>query len=122
MENKNKGLTLSYILLESIAMAMTDNEFEHEWYLDIEEGDTVLVSEYTADESLEEMIEEGYGERFISIPARPSHEGWEQMEDFINSLEDQDEKIRDLLLNTISGRGAFSRFKDAVYRLGIQER
>lgn len=44
------------------------------------------------------------------------------MKRFILSLDDQDENTQDLLLNTIQGKGAFGRFKDAVYRIGLQDR
>jgi len=123
MQNKKRTINLSNDLLEDIAVAMSNTGDGMTWYLDIENEETVFVSEYSdIDEDLEEMIENDYGERFISIPVRPSHEGWEQMERFILSLDDRDEKTRNLLLTAIEGKGAFSRFKNAIHRAGLNER
>ncbi len=41
------------------------------------------------------------------------------MEDFCYTV--QNEKVRDKLVNAISGRGAFRRFKDAISLLDIQD-
>lgn len=124
MQNNKKTLTLSNLLLENIEMALDDNSYEMEWYLDLQEEKTTFISDFTEeDEELRKMIEnDDDEERFISIPGRPSHEGWEQMERFILSLNDHDEKTRNLLLTTIRGSGAFGRFKDAIYSVGLQER
>jgi hypothetical protein len=123
MDNKKKKITLTNMLFEEIAAAMDDNSYEHKWYLDIQNEETILVSDYSDDDpELSESIEEGYNERFFSIPQRESREGWEQMERFIHSLDDKDEQTPDLLQNAISGRGAFGRFKDALYRTGLNER
>ena len=124
MEYKRKIMRLRNDLLEGIAMAMNDSNNEAVWYLDVQKEETVFISEYYAeDEEMLEMIENDYGEeRFIAIPARSSHEGWEQMERFILTLDDQDEKTRNLLLTTLQGPGAFGRFKEAVHRIGLQER
>lgn len=122
MQNKKKTIRLSNDLLEDIAMAMNENSHEMTWYLDIQKEETTFVSDlYDEDETLREMIENDYGERFISIPVRSSHEGWRQMERFIILPDNQDEKARDLLLATIQGSGAFGRFKDYLYRSGLHE-
>ena len=123
MQSEKKKLGLSNTLLEDIAIAMNDSSYEHRCYLDIQNEVTVFVSDsYDEDESLQEMIDNDHGERFIPIPvAMSSREGWEQMKRFIISLDDQDENTRDLLMTAISGRGAFGRFKDALYRTGLHE-
>ena len=121
MDIKKKKITLTNNLLEDIAIAMNDNSYENKWYLDIQNEVTALVSDYSDDEQLEESIENEYGERFISIPTKESHEAWEQMERFIQSLNDQNQATLDLLYSAIEGRGAFGRFKNAVYRSGLDE-
>jgi hypothetical protein len=122
METKKKKITLNKDLIEDIATAMNDNSFELKWYLDIQDETVVLVSDYDDDEQLPELVENEYGERFFSIPVKESHEGWEQMEKFIESLDDQNQRTRDWLYNAIEGKGAFSRFISTVYRLGLEER
>lgn len=123
-DNKRKTLDLTNRLLESIELAMDDNGFEMEWYIDLQKGETVFISNLLdEDEALREMIENDFNEeRFVAIPSRTSHEGWNQMKGFILSLDDQDEKTIDLLLTAIEGRGAFRMFKDMIHRFGLQDR
>lgn len=124
MADNQTTLTLSNFLLGEIEMAMNDNSYIMEWYLDTEEEKTIFLSEdmYGEDKELQNLIENDTEDRFIPIPASPSREGWEQMERFIQSLDDQDKKTRNLLLTTIQGKGAFGRFKDALYSIGLQDR
>lgn len=118
--NTKKKLTLTNILLEEISSALDDNSWEHEWYLDLENEQTVFLSDYDdMGEELRELIEEDTeGERFIPIPRGDSREGWKQMERFISSLDGIDETTRDLLYVSIEGKGAFARFKDALASIG----
>lgn len=53
-------------------------------------------------------------ERYRPIPRQDSREGYEDMEDFISTLEDA--RLRELLETAIQGRGAFRRFKDTLQR------
>lgn len=126
MSKNKKTLTLTNRLLGDIEAALNNNSYEMEWYLDIQEEKATFISEYGGtfeeEEELKEMIENDDEGRFISIPRRTSREGWKQMKRFILSLDDQDEKTQNLLLNTIQGKGAFGRFKDAMYDIGLQDR
>jgi hypothetical protein len=123
-----KTLSLDDSLLGEIEMSLDDNSYEMEWYLDIQEEGISFIAEdnpgmVEGQEEMQKMIEEdGEQERFIPIPRRPSHDGWEQMKRFILSLDDQDDKIQNLLLTTIQGKGAFRRFKDAVHDIGVADR
>lgn len=127
MNNKKQRLSLSSELLAEVEMAMDDNSYEMEWYLDIEDEKATFISEYDngleeAEELREQIENDDNEERFIAIPSRKTYEGWEQMERFILGLDDQGEKIMNLLRTTIQGRGAFRRFKDALYSIGLQDR
>src|SRR5262245_13665683 len=54
---------------------------------------------------------------WLKVPPRQSGDDYRIMEQFCL---DQDEgQLQEQLLAAIRGRGAFGRFKDAVYRLGI---
>jgi len=123
--NKNKrSIELSNELLDSIDMAMNDQSFEAEYYLDIVKNEVTFLSDFLEEdiyEEISEQLENDSDGRFRDIPHRFSREGWRQMERFIMSLDDIDEKTRDLLMITIQGRGAFRRFDDAVFELGIRE-
>lgn len=52
--------------------------------------------------------------RYLLIPKQDSSEGYREMEDFIETVEDH--HLRELLEVAIQGRGAFRRFKDVLYR------
>src|SRR5262245_9407498 len=93
-------------------MAFEDRDGEGQWFLDTENGDAVRVNEYDDDDELREQIEEGLGERFISIPYQGSDAGYRDMEEFAGSVTDA--RLRALLEVAIRGKGAFRRFKDVL--------
>lgn len=55
---------------------------------------------------------------YISLPTKFDIDEYRVMERFCVSLENQE--ISDDLYGLISGSGAFRRFKDAIYRYGIE--
>jgi hypothetical protein len=61
--------------------------------------------------------EDSYAEnelRYLPIPQGGSSGGYQDMVDFIDTVEDS--KLRDLLEVAIDGQGAFSRFKNVLHR------
>jgi hypothetical protein len=56
---------------------------------------------------------------YLELPSRFDIHEYEIMEKFCLSV--SDEKISNVLLNKIRGSGAFHRFKDTIYRYGIEE-
>ena len=130
-KKKNKTMEksekfLDHYLLDEISMAMNNASYEMEWYLDIEGGTVILISEVYLDEEQEKLLEkieaDANGKRYKYIEKKPSGEGWQQMENFIHSLDDIDETTRRSLFRAIEGRGAFRRFKDIIYEFGIQDK
>jgi hypothetical protein len=100
--------------IEELCAAMEDGSYEHEYYLDLDSGEVLLLSEYVGDEEtgeLEEQIEEN-SDRYERIPRAESHEGYRDMVDFIVTLEN--EHLAELLGVAIDGKGAFRRFKDVL--------
>ncbi len=59
------------------------------------------------------------GDRFIDPPGKFEFNEYRHMERFIASLPDT--KAAEQLWRAIKGHGAFHRFKDTLYRLGIQD-
>ena len=101
--------------IQELCAAYSHYSADSRYYLDLETGDVIYVSEFMDEDltgELEEKIEEGYGERIISIPCESSGEGYRDMEDFIVTVED--ERVREKLLVAVNGRGAFKRFKDVL--------
>ena len=113
MDNTDKKKTLK-IDLDELCSAMENSSYENEYYLDLETGEILFLSEYMDDEeteNLRERIDEESG-RYEPIPKAESHEGYEDMRDFIVTVED--EHLAELLEVAINGKGAFRRFKDVL--------
>ena len=54
----------------------------------------------------------GLPNRFVRVPKSESHDGYHDMEEFIDTVANA--KLRDRLARAIEGRGAFRRFKDTL--------
>ena len=108
--------------LEELRFAKEDASFEHRYFLDTETGEVILVSElFDGDEAGEQLtrIDEAEPGRYLRVPRAESHEGYEDMQDFIATV--RDEHLQELLEVAIEGRGAFRRFKDVLARHPAEE-
>jgi len=56
---------------------------------------------------------------YVELPSKFEIHEYKMMERFCLSI--SDEKIRYVLLSKIHGSGAFHRFKETIYRVGIEE-
>ena len=109
MEKKTLGINLG-----ELCDAMENSSLENEYFLDLETGEILFVSEYSDDEETEKLkdrIEEEF-ERYERIPKAESNEGYQDMVDFIATV--KDERLVELLEVAINGKGAFRRFKDVL--------
>jgi hypothetical protein len=108
---RDKGddvLDLNELDLGDLAEALEDHSYEHSWWLDTETGEVVLWNDYFEEQG--EPRPDTLGWR--AIDPIPSHEGYQDMEDFIQRV--RNPQARDLLERAIAGRGAFRRFKDTL--------
>lgn len=71
------------------------------------------------DPDLIEEIEESFDE-YIALPGRFEIDEYGMMEEFIDNLPEG--RKQDELYDAIRGKGAFRRFKDAVYELGLEQK
>jgi hypothetical protein len=138
-----RQLTINRIDFES---AFELSSYETNAYLNTETGAVVFVEDYishqleellTDEETLEAAlatiqaqpdldystrtqlmdvarVEWEFGGRYAAIPKQDSRVGYRDMEEFIWALDD--DHLREVLEAAIRGRGAFRRFKDALYR------
>ena len=100
--------------LDELYDAMENSSYEVEYYLDLETGEILFVSEGMDDEEtgkLKNQIEEELG-RYEPIPKAESYEGYRDMQSFIATVED--DHLGELLEVAINGKGAFRRFKDVL--------
>ena len=100
--------------LDELCSAMENSSYEHEYYLDLDNGEILFLSEYMDDKEtrkLKDQIEEDF-DRYERIPKAESHEGYEDMVDFIATVKDK--RLTELLEVAINVKGAFRRFKDVL--------
>ena len=100
--------------LDELCDAMENSSYEVEYYLDLETGKILFVSECMDDVETVKMknqIEEELG-RYELIPKAESYEGYRDMQVFIATVED--DHLAELLEVAINGKGAFRRFKDVL--------
>lgn len=71
------------------------------------------------DPDLIEEIEENF-EEYIVLPGKYEIDEYNMMEEFIDNLPEG--RKQDELYDAIRGRGAFQRFKDEIYELGLEQR
>jgi hypothetical protein len=104
--------------LDQLAVALSDHDSE--WVLDSQTGN-ILIAAWLTDPDVREMeIEaggEGFGDdplegdRFIPIEHIGSNAGFRRMERFAL---DQDDRVRERLLQALEQSRPFRRFKDAL--------
>ena len=101
--------------LGELYSTMEDISWENTYYLDLETGEILFVSDMKDEETekLRDDVDEN-PDRYESIPTAESSEGYEEMDDFIATVED--EHLAELLKVAIDGKGAFRRFKDVLAR------
>jgi len=100
--------------LDELYDAMENSSYEVEYYLDLETGEILFVSEDMDDVETVKMknqIEEEL-DRYEPIPKAESYEGYRDMQAFIATVEDG--HLAELLEVAINGKGAFRRFKDVL--------
>jgi len=124
------------VKLDDIIDGMECQSDESSSFLNKKTGEVVLISDYEMqaaedDELLEDMPDWEQDQvriareilaetgRYISLPSKFDIDDYSIMERFCMSLDNQ--KISDILYDLISGSGAFRRFKDAIYRYGIED-
>jgi hypothetical protein len=61
-----------------------------------------------------EFVETHFGTRVIAVPELPTYEAYNDMQDFISTIED--DSLSHQLMEATHGRGAFRRFRDILQR------
>ncbi len=124
------------VKLKKIIEAIEFQSDERTAYLDKKTGDVIIMmeEEFNAAENQEPLEEYPEWQRdsikkareflareedFLSLPTKYDIHEYRIIEDFCNSLGDRE--IAEALYNTIKGKGAFRRFRDAIQRLKIDD-
>ncbi|MFE6620386.1 hypothetical protein [Streptomyces sp. NPDC057740] len=107
----NPALCPLSVDLEMLAMLLEGDPVESGGRLDLSTGECRPAIADELDTGFEEADDP---DRWLSVPALGSRDGYEDMELFIEMLGDT--ALADRLRTTIHGRGAFRRFKDVLAR------
>jgi hypothetical protein len=124
------------VKLSDIIEGMESQSDESSSFLNKKTGEVILMTDYAMraaedNEPLEDVpdwerelvstareILAGTGD-YIQLPTKYDIDEYSIMENFCMSLDRRE--IGDILYDSISGSGAFRRFKDAVYKYGIED-
>ena len=102
--------------VKEICILFEDSSCEHRGYLDLKTGEIIQIFDDIMDpdeiELLDDKVDKGLGERYIAIPNAESYEGYQDMEDFIETVNSV--KLKEKLYKAITRKGAFRQFKDVL--------
>ena len=122
--------------LDDIIDGMECQSDESSSFLNTKTGEVVLMTDYAMraaedDEPLEDLEDWerdlvaiareilAETDQYISLPTKFDIHEYSVMERFCLSMDRQE--IGDILYDLISGSGAFRRFKDAIYKYGVED-
>jgi hypothetical protein len=122
------------VSLRDVVEALDLQSDELESYLDPDTGEIVTFNQEEADiaeseewddapewmqESLPKIKKALQDDRMLALPDRFDIDEWRMMQNF--ALEPEQSQHRDELDRAVHGAGAFRRFKDVIYRLGLED-
>ncbi len=90
-----------------------------EQFINIKNGEVIVLDEAVCDEDNELLEEIAYSDNYIRLPSQYEINEYKIMKDFAYSMEN--DIIRDKLLNVLRYRHPLRHFKDEVFYLGIRE-
>ena len=106
------------VRLSDIIDAIEFTDDETKYFLDMETGEIVIISEMVmSDEEKDAAYDKLDEHGFLRLPDRQELGDYDIMESFADSLSGTAQERLD---GAISGRGAFRHFKDEIRRLGIE--
>jgi hypothetical protein len=112
--NKITGKIIS-VTSDDFAVVENVDESEFAETDDIEGGESDLEQDFYRDIKRISLLDDDY----LKLPSKFDIHEYEIMERF--SLSFPNAKISNVLLDKIRGSGAFHRFKDTIYRYGIEK-
>lgn len=112
------------VKLQEVLEALEGAGMEIEYYYDVQNQEILMIfdgmvnGEYNPE--LLEAVSEGFIDEYIPLPGQYDINEYRMMEDFIYELPTG--RIQDDLEQAIRGKGAFRRFKDHLYDLGLEQK
>ena len=126
---------MSLVKIQDVIDALETAGEEHTHYLDKRAGEIVMITDEEMEAAEEDELISEYpewqreailkarevlgSEDFVALPDQFEINEYKIMEDFCLSYEDRE--VGEDLLRRIKGSGAFGRFKNAIYSLGVDK-
>lgn len=120
-----KKLNVDKTFMQDLEFAFENNSSEMRHFLDLQTGEIITLSDYDDDcwgdegadkglqkISLRDEIDEDDDGRYIPIPVADSREAYRDMEDFTETI--TDDNLKEKLYIALNGKGCFRRFKDVL--------
>src|SRR3954452_8234216 len=95
-----------------LEIAFERNSPDQESFLDLENGDLLAIVEGEPDAASRRAKVAAHPERYLRVDPASSREQYRWMERFVSSVSEP--ALRERLLVSIDGKGAFRRFKDVL--------
>ena len=118
-----KGISMK-VKLQELLEALEGAGMETEYYYDTKNQEILMIfdgmvnGEYNSE--LLDEISEGFIEDYIPLPRQYDINEYRIMEGFIYELPEG--RNQEILEQAIRGKGAFRRFKDRLYDLGLEQK
>ncbi|MDO5291571.1 MAG: UPF0158 family protein [bacterium] len=110
------------IRITDVIEALQSDASEFAYFYNTKTGEIIVYCDGmingTKNPEVEKELECNY-EKYIKLPGRHEFNEYRRMKEFIEIL--PDDKIKKRLFDAVQGRGAFQRFKDQIYGLGIEQ-
>jgi hypothetical protein len=109
------------VKLNDVLEALDFVNEETQYYYNMKTEQVVMLMDGMGDEedaALKDDIDKNY-ENYIVLPEKYEINEYAMMEDFIDELNDVDKQDR--LYSVIRSKGAFRRFKDSLFDLGLEK-
>jgi hypothetical protein len=105
--------------LEQIVEGNYDQDAPDDFDLEAALAQTDLLDWQKEEVRNADLVETEYGSRIVAIPERTSYEAYDEMQDFISTI--QDDGLYNRLRDATQGRGAFGRFKGILSQHPAEE-
>ena len=104
--------------LKEIIEALEMSNDELDWYYDPDQDTLIMASDAYEDGEYILSRDEAEERDLIPLPSEYEIHEYRIIQDFVATLPDE---LYDIFDRKIHGKGAFRRFKDTLYHLGIEE-
>ena len=103
--------------MDLLEAAMEDSDLTHTSFLHTLTGEVLFLSEYQDADEREQLLAEIDGSsHYRRIERIPSSQAYQWMVDFVEEVvAPRDKRVASKLSSALNGKGAFSRFKHALY-------